>query len=167
MNNIITDFLNFAKPRQPSFAECRVDEIIQKNIDYLSSDAAKKGYILDHRRNGDIPAMMGDGDMLYQAFLNLLINAMQAMPDGGRVVVDIIGEDSRITVHFKDSGGGIDAEIIDKIWAPFFTTKEQGTGLGLGIVKNIIEAHGGRIEIVNREGGGVDAVITLPVNQGN
>ena len=89
------------------------------------------------------------------------------MPDGGRVLVDIIGEDSRVTLHFKDSGDGIDQEIIDKIWAPFFTTKEQGTGLGLGIVKNIIEAHGGNIEIVNREAGGVDAMITLPVIQGN
>ena len=167
LNNIITDFLNFAKPRQPSLTECRIEEIIQKNIDYLSSDAAKKGYILDHHHNGDIPAMMADGDMLYQAFLNLFINAMQAMPDGGRIVVDIIGDDNQVTVHFQDSGNGIDEEIIDKIWAPFFTTKEQGTGLGLGIVKNIIEAHGGKIEIMNREGGGVDAMITLPVNQRN
>jgi signal transduction histidine kinase len=108
--------------------------------------------------------MMADGDMLYQAFLNLLINAMQAMPDGGRIEVDIIGEDNQVTVHFKDSGNGIDEEIIDKIWAPFFTTKEQGTGLGLGIVKNIIEAHGGKIEIMNRESGGVDAMISLPLN---
>jgi len=96
-----------------------------------------------------------------------LINAMQSMPDGGRILVDIIGEDNQIIVHFKDSGDGIDQEIIDKIWAPFFTTKEQGTGLGLGIVKNIIEAHGGKIDIVNRDAGGVDAMITLPVNQGN
>ena len=167
MNNIITDFLNFAKPRQPSLAECRIEEIIQKNIDYLASDAAKKGYILDHRRNGDLPAMMADGDMLYQAFLNILINAMQSMPDGGRILVEMTGEDNKIIVHFKDSGGGIDEEIMDKIWAPFFTTKEQGTGLGLGIVKNIIQAHGGKIKIMNREVRGIDVMITLPVNQGN
>jgi signal transduction histidine kinase len=167
LNNIITDFLNFAKPPQPSLTECRIEEIIQKNIDYLSSDAAQKGYLLDHRQYGDLPAIMADGDMLYQAFLNILINAMQSMPDGGRIQVDIIGEDNKIILHFKDSGDGIDQEIIDKIWAPFFTTKEQGTGLGLGIVKNIIEAHGGKINIVNHETGGVDAMITLPVNQGN
>jgi len=166
LNNIITDFLNFARPRQPSLSEIRIEEIIQKNIDYLSSDAAKKGYILDHRRNGDLPVIMADGDMLYQAFLNLLINAMQSMPAGGRILVDMIAEDNTIIVHFKDRGDGIDQEIIDKIWAPFFTTKGQGTGLGLGIVKNIIEAHGGQIDIVNRNTGGVDAMITLPVNQG-
>jgi len=167
LNNIITDFLNFARPRQPSLSECKIDEIIQKNIDYLLSDAAKKGYVLDYHRNGDIPVMLADSDMLYQAFLNILINAMQSMPDGGRVLVDIIEKDNQITVHFKDNGDGIDEAIVEKIWAPFFTTKDKGTGLGLGIVKNIIEAHGGKIEIVNRELGGVDAMITLPVNQGS
>ena len=72
-----------------------------------------------------------------------------------------------VTVHFIDNGEGIDEEIIDKVWAPFFTTKEQGTGLGLGIVKNIIEAHGGKIKIENREVRGIDVMITLPVNQGS
>lgn len=167
LNNIITDFLNFARPRRPSFTGCRVEEIIKKNLDYLSSDALDKGYILDHNDNGNIPVIMADSDMLYQAFLNILINAMQSMPDGGRVEVDIKEADRRVIVHFKDSGGGIDEEIIDKIWAPFFTTKEQGTGLGLGIVKNIIQAHGGKIKILNREVRGIDVMITLPVNQGN
>jgi len=167
LNNIITDFLNFARPRRPSFTECRIEEIIKKNIDYLSSDALKKGYILDHHDNGNLPVMMADSDMLYQAFLNILINAMQSMPDGGRVVVDINEEDHQVIVHFKDSGGGIDEEIMEKIWAPFFTTKEQGTGLGLGIVKNIVQSHGGKIKIVNREVRGIDVMIILPVNQGN
>jgi two-component system sensor histidine kinase HydH len=167
LNNIITDFLNFAKPREPSLTECRIEEIIIKNIGYLSADAEKKGYILEHHSNGDVPVIEADGDMLYQAFLNILINAMQSMPDGGRVVVDIAGDDSKITLHFKDSGEGIDEEIIDKIWAPFFTTKNQGTGLGLGIVKNIIQAHGGKIKIVNREVRGIDVMITLPVDQGS
>ena len=166
LNNIITDFLNFAKPRKPSLAECRVEEILRKNIDYLSSEAEKKGYTLDHYFSEDVPAIMADGDMLYQAFLNILINAMQSMPDGGRIEVDTVGKDNTVTVHFKDNGGGIDEEIIDKVWAPFFTTKEQGTGLGLGIVKNIIEAHAGRIKIVNRDDQGVDVAITLPENQG-
>ena len=167
LNNIISDFLNFAKPRQPSLTECQIEDIIKKNIDYLSADALKKGYILDYHSNGDIPVMMADGDMLYQAFLNILINAMQSMPDGGRVMVDIIGDNNRVVVNFKDNGDGIDEEIIDKIWSPFFTTKERGTGLGLGIVKNIVEAHGGKIKITNRELRGVDVMITLPVNQGN
>ena len=167
LNNIISDFLNFARPRQPNLAKCSIQEIITKNIEYLASDAASKGYAIDLYSHEATPDLMADGDMLYQAFLNILINAMQAMPEGGRIAVDIIGSDSRVTVHFKDSGQGIDEEIIDKIWSPFFTTKDKGTGLGLGIVKNIIEAHGGKIEIVNREKRGVDVMITLPVMQGN
>ena len=82
-------------------------------------------------------------------------------------MVDIIGDNNRVVVNFKDNGDGIDEEIIDKIWSPFFTTKERGTGLGLGIVKNIVEAHDGKIKITNRELRGVDVMITLPVNQGN
>ena len=166
LNNIISDFLNFARPRQPNLSLCSIEDVITKNIDYLSSDAAPKGYSIDYGSHGEIPALMADGDMLYQAFLNILINAMQSMPDGGRVMVDVIGDDHQVTVHFKDNGQGIDEEIIDKIWAPFFTTKEQGTGLGLGIVKNIIQAHGGRIKIANREVQGIDVMITLPVHQG-
>ena len=167
LNNIITDFLNFAKPRKPSLVECSIIDIIGKNIDYLSSAAAQKGYILDHSFDENVPPLMADSDMLYQAFLNILINAMQSMPDGGRIEVDTIGDENDVTVHFIDNGEGINEEIIDKVWAPFFTTKEQGTGLGLGIVKNIIEAHGGKIKIENREMHGIDVMITLPVNQGS
>ena len=167
LNNIITDFLNFAKPRKPSLAECSIIDIIGKNIEYLSSAAAPKGYVIDHQFDANIPTLMADSDMLYQAFLNILINAMQSMPGGGTITVDTIGDDSQIIVHFKDSGEGIDEGIIDKVWAPFFTTKEQGTGLGLGIVKNIIQAHGGKIKIENREIRGIDVMIILPMDQGS
>jgi signal transduction histidine kinase len=68
-----------------------------------------------------------------------------------------------VTVHFDDEGQGIDGEVLEKIWDPFFTTKEMGTGLGLGIVKNIIESHGGSIQIVNREQRGARVTVELPV----
>jgi len=110
---------------------------------------------------------MADSDMLYQAFLNILINAMQSMPSGGRIDIDVISNDSTVIVHFKDSGEGIEEDMLEKIWAPFFTTKEKGTGLGLGIVKNIIESHDGEIEIENREIQGVNVTITLSVKQGS
>ena len=101
----------------------------------------------------------------YQSFLNILINAMQSMPDGGRILVEISSSDNWITVHFDDEGQGIPSENLDKIWDPFFTTKEQGTGLGLGIVKNVIESHGGSIQIVNRPVRGTRVTVELPVKQ--
>ena len=88
---------------------------------------------------------------------------MQSMPDGGRILVEVSSNDHWVTVHFDDEGQGIPSEILDKIWDPFFTTKDQGTGLGLGIVKNIIESHGGGIQIVNRPVCGTRVTIELPV----
>ena len=85
------------------------------------------------------------------------------MPAGGTIDVAISADDNIVTIHFDDEGQGIDHEVLEKIWDPFFTTKEMGTGLGLGIVKNIIEAHGGSIQIANRENCGVRVTVELPV----
>jgi signal transduction histidine kinase len=103
--------------------------------------------------------------MLYQSFLNILINAMQAMPGGGAIDVSIGANDNIVTIDFDDQGKGIADEVLEKIWDPFFTTKEMGTGLGLGIVKNIIESHGGSIQIVNRDQGGARVTVELPVER--
>ena len=108
---------------------------------------------------------MADSTMLYQSFLNIFINAMQAMPNGGKILVEISSNDHLLTVHFDDEGQGISPENLEKIWDPFFTTKDMGTGLGLGIVKNIIESHGGSIQVVNRPVRGARVTIELPVKK--
>jgi len=103
--------------------------------------------------------------MLYQSFLNVFINAMQAMPGGGTINVEISAAENIVTINFDDEGRGIDDSVIEKIWDPFFTTKEMGTGLGLGIVKNIIESHGGSIQILNLEQVGARVTVELPVER--
>ncbi len=165
LNNIITDFLNYAKPHPPNFVPCMIDEIIEKNITFLNPQIEAQGYTIKKRYTGNIPPIHADADMMYQVFLNILINAMQAMPGGGEIQVDIESDDKTVTVVFKDKGKGIPQEILEKIWDPFFTTKETGTGLGLGIVKNIIEAHNGTIRIENRPIYGAQVTIELPVNR--
>ncbi len=163
LNSIITDFLNFARPRQPDFVACRIEEVLEKNLKFIATEAEEKGYSLLPQYGSDLPEIMADNDMLYQAFLNILINAMQSMPDGGVIKVNITSGDGLVKVQFLDEGQGIAEEISAKIWDPFFTTKEKGTGLGLGIVKNIIEAHNGVIHIENRPNGGVAVTVELPV----
>lgn len=165
LNSIITDFLNYAKPHPPNFAPCRVDEILEKNITFLDPELEAQGYIIKKRYNGDIPPIQADSSMIYQVFLNILINSMQAMPGGGEIHVDIESAGETVNIVFKDKGKGIPQEILEKIWDPFFTTKETGTGLGLGIVKNIIEAHNGSIHIENRPIYGAQVTIQLPVNR--
>ncbi|MFH2219562.1 MAG: ATP-binding protein [Pseudomonadota bacterium] len=163
LNSIITDFLNFARPRTPNLISCRVSEVLDKNITYLSSQIEERGHSIDKQYENDIPQIMADSDMLYQAFLNILLNAMQAMPPGGRIDVEIRSKADTIYICIGDEGEGIREDLFEKIWDPFFTTKEKGTGLGLGIVKNIIASHGGRIFIENRPTKGAVVTIELPL----
>ncbi len=162
LNNVITDFLDFAKPRTPNLTLCNIEKILEKNIAFLSSEFEKRGYAIQTDFDENLPRIMADSDMIYQAFLNILINAMQAMPDGGTVQIEIRQDSHSLLTLFKDQGEGISEAILEKIWDPFYTTKEMGTGLGLGIVRNIIESHKGSIRIENRAVQGARITVTLP-----
>jgi two-component system, NtrC family, sensor histidine kinase HydH len=167
LNNIITDFLNYAKPKMPHLRPCRVEEIIEKNLAYLSPQLEENGHIIKKYYIDHPPQIFGDADMLYQAFLNILLNAMQAMPGGGEIQIEINAKDHCLSVIFEDEGEGISEENLEKIWDPFFTTKDMGTGLGLGIVKNIIESHQGNIVIQNNAPlRGTKVIVELPTDQG-
>jgi signal transduction histidine kinase len=165
LNNIITDFLNYARPKKPNRRLCRIDEVINKNIHFLEHQIKDNGYVIRTFFDDVIPVTMADGDMLYQAFLNLLINGMQAMPLGGAIDVTIETDDGSLWVYIEDEGEGVSASVMEKIWDPFFTTKEKGTGLGLGIVRNIIEAHDGMIRIDNRSEKGARVSVKFPLSQ--
>lgn len=166
LNNIITDFLNFAKPKSPNLTGCDIKNVLEKNITFLASSSEAEGYSIEKHYDNNIPEITADPDMLYQAFLNILINAMQAMPEGGKIYVSIQFVENTVNIIFDDEGEGIPEDLMVKIWDPFFTTKAKGTGLGLGIVKNIIESHGGSVHIRVRPLAGTRVEVKLPVNQG-
>jgi signal transduction histidine kinase len=163
LDNIITDFLDFAKPKMPDFHPCKVEDIIEKNIAYLTPRIEDNDFIIIKEISEHLPEVIADSAMLYQAFLNILINAFQSLKNKGSITIQIKYDSSSIVINFIDSGEGIPEEILKKIWSPFFTTKDTGTGLGLGIVKNMIEAHNGTITITNMEPQGANVEITLPV----
>jgi signal transduction histidine kinase len=165
LNNIITDFLNFAKPKTPNRFQCRIQDVIAKNINFLSTQIQENGCTVSTHFEENLPLIHADADMLYQAFLNILINAMQAMPNGGGIDIQVKSSNNNLWVAFKDQGGGVPKQAEEKIWDPFFTTKDKGTGLGLGIVKNIIEAHGGQIRIDNLPEGGARVSLRLPIQE--
>jgi signal transduction histidine kinase len=116
----------------------------------------------EYQLNGRV--LMVDQDLLHQAFLNILLNAIQAMPQGGHLTVSIMpgphGQGGAI--RFQDDGEGIEPEALNKILNPFFTTKEKGSGLGLPIVKSIIQAHQGSLSISSAPDTGTTITITLP-----
>ncbi len=164
LNNIITDFLNYARPKAPNRYKCRVQDVLAKNIAYLSTQTGQNGYHIETHFVGELPEIDADADMLYQAFLNILINAMQAMPQGGTIMIRAQMSNG-LWIAIEDQGTGIPPASMEKIWDPFYTTKDKGTGLGLGIVKKIIEAHDGQIRIDNRPEGGARVSIRLPVKE--
>ncbi|WP_299978561.1 ATP-binding protein [Desulfobacula sp.] len=163
LDNIITDFLNFARPKAPELHPCRIEDIIEKNIAYLTPQIEDNNFNIIKEISEHLPEIMADSVMLYQAFLNILINAFQSLKNNGCVTIQIKYDSGSIIINFIDNGKGIEKEILKKIWTPFFTTKDTGTGLGLGIVKNMIEAHSGTIIITNMETKGANVEITLPV----
>ena len=165
LNNIITDFLNYARPRSPRLTPCHVEEIIEKNINFLSPQIDSQKFNIHITHDGNLPKILADSDMLYQAFLNIFINALQAMPGGGDITIYLQPIDKLMQITFTDQGEGIPEDLLEKIWDPYFTTKEKGTGLGLGIVKNIIDVHDGKIQIEIIPDGGTRVIVQLPLER--
>ncbi len=151
LNNIVTEFLDFARPQAPHFQDCDLNEILRKNLQFLETELETKKILLkDNLPQRPLP-LKADPQLLYRSFLNIIMNAVQAMENPGILSVNVSEENAHYQVVIEDDGGGIDEENIKKIFDPFFSTKDKGSGLGLSIVRNIIEGHKGRIWIENLE----------------
>jgi two-component system, NtrC family, sensor histidine kinase HydH len=162
LNDIVTEFLDFARPQAPDFRDASLDDILRKNISFLSPELEKQGIKLVHNLDGRSFDLKADPNLLYRAFLNILINAIQAQESGGIIEVLVTEEPEAHRVEISDQGDGIPEESLRKLFNPFFTTKERGTGLGLSIVKKIVEGHNGRITIQSAAGQGTRVVIRMP-----
>jgi signal transduction histidine kinase len=144
---------------------CKIDEVIEKNLTFLAPEIDKNGYRIHKRFATDIPEIQADPKLMYQAFLNILMNAMQAMPEGGDIYIELAARKHTLAILFADEGPGIPDETLNRIWEPFFTLKDKGSGLGLPIVKKIVEGHGGIVEVDNSPEKGVRVTVTLPVER--
>lgn len=169
LNRIVTEFLDFARPQNPSLTTCNIRDIIERNLVFLGSEL-EKADITVQTRFEEHPDIQCDPELLYRAFLNIFVNAMQAMPDGGNLSITvgstgIAGEKIRIAI--SDTGTGVSPDISSKIFNPFFTTKNKGSGLGLAIVRNIIKDHGGTISMESEAGKGTTFFIDLPLRPGS
>ncbi len=161
-NKIIADLLDFSRPREPVLMEANINSIIEQA---LLRSAIPQGVEVVRELGENLPRPMVDSDQMQQVFLNLLSNAFQAMPEGGRLIIRSIARDKAIEVQFTDTGVGIPEEVQAKIFDPLFTTKAKGVGLGLTVSKSIVERHGGTIEVGSEVGRGTTFTITLPVGE--
>ncbi len=159
--------LNYPHPGPTVLTDVDVREPLSAIQRQLSLQANSQGVRISLRGN-DIPPVKGDRDQLYHAFSNIIINALQAMPGGGKVDLNcsyIENPDGRVIVEIADNGPGIKKDILPKLFKPFFSTKSGGTGLGLVIARNIIKDHGGTIEIDSAEGKGTKFTVSLPAKR--
>jgi len=164
IGKIVRQLLRFA--RQPEGERGSLDlNALLKEVMVLSLFHNRDEEVEVVLRFGEIPIIQAAPDLLNQIFLNLVLNALQEMPDGGVLTVTTWAEDGQVCVAFEDTGNGIPEEHLERIFEPFFTTKEVGvgTGLGLSVALGIVEAHGGSISADNREEGGARFTVTLPI----
>jgi len=162
LNRIVTEFLDFARPQMPNIQKCQLDEIIKKNLSFLTPELKKKAIWVNDNMNGKSFGLQADQDLLYRAFLNIFMNAIQSMQDGGNININVKEKEGSYEIHIEDTGCGISQENVKKIFNPFFTTKEKGTGLGLAIVRKIVEGHKGTIGIESKENTGTKVTVKLP-----
>jgi two-component system sensor histidine kinase AtoS len=169
---LIKDFLNFARPSRPQFSPADINSLLNNamvfSLENLSLPPEKKGTIkIVKKVDADLPRTMADPMQLQQIFVNLLVNSVDSMPDGGSLTVETSYEPARklIQVSISDTGTGIRREYMDKIFEPFFTTKAHGTGLGLPITKRLIEQNNGDISVDNNPNGGAIFKVSLPLKR--
>ncbi|MBP1697342.1 MAG: sensor histidine kinase [Deltaproteobacteria bacterium] len=165
INEIVDQFLRFAKPAPPLLAKAEVLSIFEETLQLLRPQIEKQ-QILVQKDFQPLPSILMDREQMKQAILNLLLNAVQAMPKGGRLALKgRVPEGNRwVQLSIQDSGVGIPGEDIDKLFNPFFSTREGGVGLGLSITHRIIDQHDGKIEVESAPGKGTLFTVWLPVS---
>jgi two-component system sensor histidine kinase HydH len=167
LSRTVGDILDFTRPLKPQAKSVLMDEVIDTALDLASSAIQASGTTVTHVRNGEAPAVTADYSLLQRAFLNVILNAIDAMPYGGRLAISTASGDcggrAALAISFADTGPGIAPEDLPQIFDPFFTRKETGTGLGLAMTARIINAHGGKIGASNGARGGAIFTLTLPV----
>jgi signal transduction histidine kinase len=166
INELISTFLDFGRPKEPQLVSCDLREVLEKTLLLLSPQARTLGVEIKKEIPQSPLRVSIDPDQMRQAFTNLGVNALEAMPHGGVLRVTVMGNaKSRILVKFSDTGKGIPEEVRAKVFDPFFTTKEGGTGLGLSIAHRIITQHGGDITVEEAGERGSTFTITLPLGK--
>jgi signal transduction histidine kinase len=163
LNNIVVEFLDFARPQKAQLKPSSVNEVVRQVLDFLSRELKRQQVELITDLAPNLPKVNLDRDLLYRALLNILMNSLQAMTENGQLQVTTFRTAAGTTeVTIKDNGIGMSAEKLDQIFKPFFTDKNKGTGLGLAITKSIIDSHQAEISVESEEGKGTTFRIAFP-----
>ncbi|MEP7270885.1 MAG: ATP-binding protein [Acidobacteriota bacterium] len=165
LNGLVTDFLQFARPRLPELLPTPPRDIVEAVVKLASKQAEQARVRITVNVADQLPLVLLDAEQMKQVLLNLILNAIEAMPDGGQLTISVRQRDDELLLSVRDTGKGIDPAVREKLFSPFVTTKTRGTGLGLAIAHRLVIQHGGRIEAANGEDGGALLEIRLPVKR--
>ncbi|HCT7900550.1 TPA: two-component system sensor histidine kinase ZraS [Enterobacter cloacae] len=164
LNRVVSELLLLVKPTHLSLKQVDLNEVISHSLQLVSQDAANRKIQLRFSANSLLPTISADPDRLTQVLLNLYLNAIQAIGHQGTIIIEASKSSAdRLKIVVSDSGKGIAVEQLEVIFTPYFTTKADGTGLGLTIVQNIVEQHGGTIQVTSIEGKGTTINLWLPI----
>jgi len=163
--DIIQKLLVFARQRPPKKTRVNLNQVVQDSLFFFEARCAKEGVELIRTLSPNLPEITADPAQLNQVLVNLVVNALQSIPGAGRITVETRFCDHSVYLVVADTGTGMSKQVLEKIFVPFFTTKDigQGTGLGLPVVHGIVTAHGGSIDIESKEGHGTRFEIRLPI----
>lgn len=162
---ILNDFLRFARSSELKLEPADLNRLLQEVVDFVEPEAKKKGVQIRTQFAVSLPEIQLDRNALRQAILNLLVNAREAMPKGGELILRTKKEGNFVELELTDTGEGMSEEVLARCFDVYFSTKRGGTGLGLPTTKRIVEDHGGEIEVQSELGRGTRFVIRLPVVQ--
>lgn len=165
INLIINELEQLAQPTKPRLEFTQIEKLMEKTIVLIENEATYHKIMIERVFQSDLPFAVVDVDQMKQVFLNLLLNAIKAMPNGGKLAIYIEYQagTQEFVIKFKDTGVGIEKENLSKIFTPFYTTSYEGTGLGLSICQQLVQSHGGRMDVKSEPNRGTVVTIFLPV----
>ncbi len=165
LKTIIAHFSDFSKMPQPHFQPVQLGELIQEMAKLHQAQFAKSKIACGIELAENLQPIAADPDLLHRALSNLVLNAIEAMPEGGTLTVRTRGESNSASIEVSDTGKGLAPDECSRLFTPYYTCKAQGTGLGLAIVQSIVSDHGGRISVHSEQGHGTTFIIDLPANR--
>ena len=162
LDSIVQQFLGAIRPTQLELRLENLNTLLRESVDFLHPEILDRDIRVDALLRTDLPLAEVDRTQIKQAFFNVIKNALQAMLPGGVLQIETALEGPFLRITFRDTGGGIPAANMSHVFEPYFTTKKNGSGLGLLIVRRIVREHGGEIDLVSHEGEGLECIIRLP-----
>jgi two-component system, sporulation sensor kinase E len=162
LDSIVTQFLKAIRPSRPQLRPENVNTIVEEAVRFFAPELQDREILIEQELRSDLPLLQLDRDQMKQAFYNVIKNSVEAMHRHGRLRIRTDLADTHVIVRFDDSGGGMSAENLSRVFEPYFTTKPSGSGLGLLIVRRIVREHGGELSIESNQGKGLTLTIRLP-----